>query len=289
MRLQQQQPHPVDLAAVLRGLVKLRQKAWDERGLRVRFLVAPEPLFVASRAGTLEQAMLSLLWHVEHSLEQAHEKTVTLRALRLAAMAQVDISWPGPTQDLDTGGPDDDQESPSEDVYSFAVCRGLIRVHRGHLELTRSAEGAARIEVELPMVAPEVMGSAAVPRATARPATPLTALVLEPDPEARQTLVSALCDLGHRSVTAASAEEAAELVKRLRFDVLFCSSLLPGAGWPACFENSRAHVRSFVVLTRGPDPALAAALPAGEAWALAKPVRPDELSRLLEEAEARGR
>jgi CheY-like chemotaxis protein len=174
-------------------------------------------------------------------------------------------------------------------VHSFAVCDGLIRLHGGFLKLTRSTEGAACIEVEIPLAAPEVMGSAAVPRATPRPATPLTALVLEPDPEARQTLVSALSDFGHRSVTAASAEEATELVKRLRFDILFCSSLVPGAGWPACFENSRAHVRSFVVLTRGPDPALAAALPAGEARALAKPVRPDELSRLLEETEARGR
>jgi GAF domain-containing protein/ActR/RegA family two-component response regulator len=287
-RLQQEQGRPVDLAAVLRDLVRLRQDAWKQQGLYVRDLIAPEPLFVASRSGTLEQALLSLLWHAQRSLEPSRERTVTLRAFRLAAMAQLDISWPGSAQDLETAAHGDGGRWFSEDVYSFPVCRELIRVHGGELRLSKSADGAARIEVALPLTVPEVLGAAAVPRTVSKPATRLTALVLEPDAEARQTLLSALCDLGHRSVTAASAEEAAELVRRLRFDVCFCSSALSGEGWLSCFENLRAHVRSFVVLTKGHDPALASALPAGAARVLAKPVRADELSQLLGELEPRG-
>ena len=285
IRLSQENERPVDLAGLLRSLVKLREKSWEERGLQVRHVVAPEPLFVASRSGTLEQTFLSLLWHAEQSLEGPGERTITLRAFRLAAMAQVDITWPSPH--LEAAGFGDGRDASSEDVYTFGQCQDLVRIHGGSLRLASSADQAARIEVELPLMAPEVMGSAASLRATRKPAAPFTALVLEPDPEARQALVSALADSGHRSVTAQNADEARELLQRLRFDILFCSSHLPGDGWPACFESSRSHVRFFVVLTRGHEPSLAAALPAGEAWTLAKPVCADEFRRLLADLEAR--
>ncbi len=282
----QEEEHLVDLAAALRGLVKLRQKAWEEGGIGVRDLLAPEPLVVATRSGILEQIISSLLGQAERSLEQSRDKVVTLRAYRLAATAQVDISWPGRAPDpadLSAG-----EGSPTEDMLSFAVCHDLIRAHGGQLRLASSAAGEPRFEVEFPLAQPAVMGSAAVPSAAERPLKPLTALVLEPDPETLQTLVSALADFGHRSVTASSGGEAAELVARLPFDVFFCSSHLPGGGWLECFENSRAHVRAFVLLTPGHDPALAAALPAGEARTLGKPVRSDELHQLLKEMEARG-
>ncbi|HVP43888.1 MAG TPA: hypothetical protein VMS96_10675, partial [Terriglobales bacterium] len=259
------------------------QKTWEERGLRVRDLVAPDPLFVASRADSLERAVVSLLGHVERCLEYSTEKTATLRASRLAAMAQVDISWPGSAQELEAAGERHDEDTAFENGYSFTACRDLIRIHGGEVTLTTFKEGPARMEIEIPLAALELTGGAALPRGAAKATAPLTALVLEPEPEARQLLVSSLSDLGHRSVTAASAEEAAELAKRLHFNVFFCTSVLPGEGWPACFESSRADVPSFVLLTRGHDPALAAVLPAGQIRALAKPVRPDELHRLIAE------
>jgi DNA-binding NarL/FixJ family response regulator len=82
-------------------------------------------------------------------------------------------------------------------------------------------------------------------------------------------------------------EEVIELVGRLHFNVLFCTAQGPGASWIGCYGRTHERVDAFVVLASGHDPALSAALPPGVAYALAKPVDPDELTRLLERIEAR--
>jgi DNA-binding NtrC family response regulator len=112
-------------------------------------------------------------------------------------------------------------------------------------------------------------------------------LIVEPDLSARQFLVSLLGELGHRGVPVAGVEDAADLVKRLHFHVVFCSAHLSGKPWVDCFEACRGRADAFVLLTEGHDTALSAALPAGEAYTLAKPVRADELERLVQAVGAR--
>jgi len=283
-RLHTEQEQPVDLAGLVRDLVSMRENTWAEQGIRVRDLLAREPVVVAAQSSLLEQVFLSLLRHLEDRLAKQDE--ITLRAFRLAGVAQVNMSWPGPPPGEDSD-PLDDEHSPADEVLSLSVCRSFIRGQGGQMRIARDSSGSCRLEVELPLAQTELLGPSSLPRTAARSTMPLTTLVLEPEPAPRQALITALSELGHRSLPATSTGEAVDLVGRLHFHALFCSALIPGEPWLECFEKSRGRVDAFVLLTHGHDSALAAAMPPGEAHVLVQPVRPSELARLVEELEAR--
>jgi signal transduction histidine kinase len=277
----------VDLASLIHKLMEQRQEAWEQRGIRALDVLPPEPLFVPTVPGCLERVLLSLFWYVEDRLAESKEKTIRLRVFRLAARAQVDIGWVGRALESEGADPLDNPRSPTGDVFSLAVCRSLLRLNAGEIRLALAPDKSWRFEIELAMAQPASSGAAGISRPAGRAVHPLTALIVEPDLPARQSLVSLLSELGHRGVPAASVEDAADLVKRLRFHIVFCSADDSGTPWPECFEACRGRIDAFVLLTHGHAPALSAALPAGEAHTLAKPVRVDELGRLVEAVEAR--
>ena len=221
--LHREQEQSLDLAALLRGMLSRREEDWRERGLHVQNLVSADPIFVAAPAGILEQLFSSILRHAEDRLAPPCDGSLTVRAFHLASTAQVDVSWPAALAGLERPDPWNDVGPAAEDVLSLAVCRDLVLTQGGQMMLARASDGCTRLEVELPVVQPDLFDTAGLRRAPSRPAAPLTTLVLEPDPAARQVLVSGLSDLGHRVVPAASAEEAADLARRMVFHVIFCS------------------------------------------------------------------
>jgi signal transduction histidine kinase/CheY-like chemotaxis protein len=281
--------YTVDLVSLLRSVVKSRQAAWQKLGIQASESFPAGPVVVVAVAPSyLEEVLVSLFRNAEEMLKGRSEKLLRVRISSLTGAAQLDIGFEGarPESGVD---PLDDTQSRAKDALSLAVCRGLIRSLRGDLRLAGDGGGGLRFEVELPL-AQSYSGTPQVSeRASERPATPLTLLVLQPDPPSRQALVSLLGETGHRCIAAANMDEAVDLVKRGRFHALFCSDRLPGQQWPECFEGTRGHVGAFVLLTRGHDPALAGVLPEGGAFTLSEPVRPGELKRLLEEVQARVR
>jgi signal transduction histidine kinase len=270
---------PANLGSALRTLMEARRSAWQQRHVRVQVLVDTSPLVAAARTSIVEQVLASLLWHVEQRLENFAGGTVTVRAFRLAAMAHAEVSWPPAGSSMEAADVLDNDENASGEVLGFRSCRDLILSQGGQLRLSEYPGGETRLELELPLARQEVTSA---PRDPGKPTMPLTALVLEPEPADRHTLISALSDLGHRSVPASGCEEAVELARRMQFDVLFCSASLQGTPWPECYEGARNHVQAFVLLTRGHDPALAAALESGGPRTLAKPVRQEGLVRVLQ-------
>ncbi len=279
-RFHEEKKQPVDLVVLVRGMLELRKQAWADRGISIRGLLAAEPVMISARPGLMEQVLLSLLRHVEDAVAGSAERVATLRVSCLASMADLDISWPGPAPGDEEADWLAGSRQPADDLFSLAGCQDLIHSQGGQIRLAWDRSGHWRMEVELPLVQPALPGSAGTAGVRGRPSLPLTTLILEPEAASRQSLISALSDLGHRSVPVSSAEEAIELAGRMHFHVLFYSSL-PGARWLECFEKTRGVVDAFVVLTQGHDPALSSALPPGEAHALAKPVQAGELERLL--------
>lgn len=281
--------YTIDLVSMVRNVVKSRQATWEKLGIRSsESLPAEQVVVVAVAPSYLEEMLVSLFRNVEEMLKGRSEKLLRVRISCLTGAAQLDISFEGarPESGVD---PLDDRQSRADDALSLAVCRGLIRSLRGDLRLAGDTGGGLRFEVELPLAQTCSEVAQVSEHTPERPATPLTVLILQPDPPSRQALVSLLGATGHRSVAAANVDEAVDLAKRVRFHALFCSAHLPGQRWPECFEGSRGHVGAFVLLTRGHDPALAGVLPEGGAFTLSEPVRPGELKRLLEEVEARVR
>ncbi len=277
----------VDLSSLVRNLMELRQEGWKQRGIQALDVLSPEPLFVPAVPGTLERVLLSLFWYVEDRLAESSDKTIRLRVFRLAARAQVDIGWVGPALESEGADPLDNPRSPTGDVFSLAVCRGLVRLNAGEMRLSMAPDKSWRFEVELAIAQPASSGAVGIPRASGPAVRALTALIMEPDPSARQSLISLLGELGHRGVPVAAVEDAKDLVKRLHFHMVFCPAYRQGSPWIDCFEACRGRVDAFVLLTDGHDPALSAALPAGEAYTLAKPVSADELERLVQAVAAR--
>ncbi len=279
--------YTIDLVSLVRNVVKSRQATWQKLGIRsIESLPAEQVVVVALAPSYLEEMLVSLFRNVEEMLKGRSEKLLRVRISCVIGAAQLDISFEGAR--LESGvDPLEDTHSRADDALSLAVCRGLIRSLRGDLRLAGDAGGGLRFEVELPLAEPCSEVAQVSEHALERPASPLTVLILQPDPPSRLALVSLLGETGHRSVAAANVDEAVDLVKRIRFHALFCSAHLPGQRWPECFEGSRGHVGAFVLLTRGHDPALAGVLPEEGAFTLSEPVRPGELKRLLEEVEAR--
>jgi CheY-like chemotaxis protein len=281
--------YTVDLVSLVRHVVESRQAAWQKLGIRSsESLPAQQVVVVAVAPRYLEEALVSLFQNVEEMLKGRSEKFLRVRVSCLTGVAQLDVSFERAR--LENGvDPLDDRQNRARDALSLAVCRGLIRSLRGDLRLSANAEGGLRFEIELPLAQPYLEVAQVSGPAPERPASPLTILLLQPDPLSRQALVSLLGEIGHRSVAAANVNEALDLVKRLRFHALFCSAHLPGQRWPECFEGSRGHVGVFVLLTRGHDPALAGVLAEGGSFTLPEPVRPNELKRVLAEVQARVR
>jgi CheY-like chemotaxis protein len=276
-----------DLGAVLRRLAERRETARRERGIVWRSFVSEEPLIVAAPAGIPEALLASLVHHTEARLASLGDRVFTMRALRLADIAQVDLSWPKIPQEQSSEDPLDDSRSPGGDVLSLAVCRSLLAVLGGHLMIVSDAEENRRLEMELPLAQPEMLDTSSLPQAQPRSAAPFTALILEPDPAVRQTLMAALAGRGHRAVPASTVEEAVDLTKRAFFPVLFCSAASLGTAWQECYQDTRENVRCFVLLTEAACDELASSFPGGNATILSLPVRPEELARMLEEIETR--
>ena len=277
----------IDVAALLRGMLTRREADWRERGLHVNNLVSPDPILVAAPAGILEQLFSSFLWHAEERLAHRDDTSLTVRATRLASSAQVDLSWPASLPEAARPEVLNQQWVPAEDMLSPAVCRELVAALGGQMKLARTSDDGARLEVEFPLAQPELFGTAGLQSSPGRAVAPLTALVLEPDADSRQALVSALSDRGHRAIPIFNASEAADLARRMVFHVIFCSSSITCATWLECLQATRDLIRTFVLLTKVQDPALAAALPSSGAYMLTMPPRPEELDRVLQRAEPR--
>lgn len=276
---------PVDLNALLRSLIEFRRQGWKAHGFVLRDGVGADPLVVLGSQGQLERVFLNLLVYAEQALAGAHEKTLAIGANVLGGRALVEISYGSPEREQ-AGQP----EAPGEaetGVLSEGVCRGIIRSHGGEIRLVRVPPASCRLEVELP-VAPAQAGAEIRTRAEQLlSARPLTVLLVEPDEPVRRNTVALLGRRACRVVPASSAEQGAELVERLAFDVVFCSVRLPGLSWLEFFEKVRHHIGAFVLLTEGFDAELSRSFQSGDAYVLAKPLAEPELDRVLMAAAAR--
>ena len=92
---------------------------------------------------------------------------------------------------------------------------------------------------------------------------------------------------GHRAIPVANAEDAANLVQRMAFDLLFCAVRLSGFDWVELFQRVRRRVGAFALLTEGYDAESTQMFQSGEGQVLAKPIEDRDLDNLLALVEVR--
>jgi len=98
-------------------------------------------------------------------------------------------------------------------------------------------------EIEQQSAAPELAGrlrammreedrKIAVADAPADAQAVRTTLLIEPDPARRRAYLAALSERGIRTLPVHTADEAADRLERIAFDLIFCSARLAESGWP---------------------------------------------------------
>lgn len=286
-RGEQTEAEPVDLNRLLSGLMEFREREWKVRGIKVRNLLSPEPLAVLGSRSHLEQVFLNLLVHAEQSLAEAPVKTITVGTRLLAKRVLAEIAYSAARQHKEAADLFPNGANGEAGALGLGVCRGIIQSHGGEIRLVYDTGGGERFQVELPVASAAPQQEAATQPEAVRNRRPLTALLVASEETSRPHLLNLLSGRGHRVVPVANAQEAADLVRRLRFDLVVCPVHLPGSNWIEFFQKVRHKIGAFVVLTEVYSEDLARALPPGQGHILHDPVDEAEFHRILASVEAR--
>lgn len=273
----------MDLNSLVSDAAAFREAEFRAQGIGIRRRLSREPLVVLGSRGQLEQVLLNLFAHAAQTLDTVVPRHIDVATTLLARRATVEISWA-------TSGDDAAMDTSSADAcggLGLDVCRGIIHSHGGDVRLGQPAAGVARFEIELPIAEIRDVEPQEGPRArTAR--RQLTALVVEPEAASQKQLVAAFTKFGHRVVPVTSAEEGADLVDRLRFDLTVCTSRLPGLSWSDFRDRVRSSVSAFVLLTDSYDASMSRL--SADVLMLKKPIEETELQKIcdaLSESEER--
>ncbi len=251
---------PIDLNGLVASLIRSRGGAWKESDIRLETRLARVPLYTSEPGGELEGLVTKMLAHAAEGVLDTTEKIITVTTGTSGGRARVQIAFPCAGGRASAG-----PEPPA------ARWRTLWPTPvECHLELD--------VPLYLPAPAPET------PPGTVRKAR--TTLVVEPDDRFQGTLLQEFSARGYRVVPVASAEEGLDLAQRLRFDVVVCSSRLPGLNWIEFFERVRELTGAFVLLSSGPDTERGPRFEQGEGFVLHRPNYATEIDALLSEIEA---
>lgn len=280
-KIGQMEAQPVDINALLLGLLRFRSDEHNQKGIGIRPQILNQRVPVIGSQGQLEQVFLNLMVHAEHAATEAREDIgMSICTSLLAKRILVEISYPSLASGAHAADPFSDTEAEGG-VLGLGLCRAIIQSHGGEIRLVYVSAAQSRFEVELPVMESaenQIRAAALYPRPSERT---LTFLVVEPEKATRNNVVEVLSQLGHRVVPVTSPEEAADLASRLRFDALVCATRLSGMNWADFYERVRNMVDSFILLTDGFDASLANTFKSGEGFVLNKPVDAQHLARIV--------
>lgn len=258
-----------DFNLLLRNMLQFRDPEFRLKSIEVDLALNREPLLVAGIRAQLEEALLQIVFLAERAAGRTG-KQIAARTLSASGFALLYLQFPA------------SQEEVGEDAQ-LSLGRSLVQAHGGDLTVRETNSGRSggpwvEVELRLPLTAETEAPAEAKPVSQ----LPLTVLLVEPDEPSRRQILCYLSEHGHRAIPVTSAEEAVDLLRRLRFDVVLCAARLPGMKWIDFFETARQQARSFVLITESIDPTLGLTLRGAEAHSLRSPVDPKDLAAVLE-------
>jgi CheY-like chemotaxis protein len=218
----------------------------------------------------------------ESLLEGKPERKILIGARRNADDALIDIVF----SDVgEAAAKDSVEEAAKSGALGLQVCQAILQAHGGEVKLCAAPPLNSRFEVRLPAYDSEE--KVAERQRLQVPAHPLTILIVETELPVQRRLMTLLSRRGHRSIPVTSAESGVDLIRRLRFDAVFCAVRLPGLNWVEFHQKIRREVPAFVLLSEGFDPDLSRSFKAGEGFILGRALDEEEVERLLLAIEAR--
>ena len=288
---------PVDLNSVAAAALDVVQVAADARGVALRSALAATRTVVTGDPDRLQQVVLNLLTN-------AVKFTPAGGAVELRVCPQDDMGWVS-VADTGRGIPADllphvfdrFRQGAPEAVkgerglgLGLAIARQIVELHGGTIDATSAGEGrGATFTVRIPLarVSP-VAASDAAEAPSPWSLEGLTVVVVEDERDSREFYRVALERAGASVHAAELADEALELVRRHRPDVLVSDIQMPGGDGYELLARVRALPEGEGADT--PAVALTAyssaidrtrALAAGFRMHVAKPVDPSELTAVV--------
>ncbi len=284
-RQDQEGPQRFNFGELMVSLARFREPEWRILDLKQQVQTSGEAAWVAGVESQIEQVCLNLLVYAERRAAESATKTIVVKTTVLAGRAVTEIEYSAPG---DAEGEADPFVSPKAEIVpgrpNLEVCLGILRNHGGDARLRRRS-GLCAFEIELPLAAPAAQ--AAAPQAKANEhARPLTLLLVDPDPQAQRSLVTALGSKGHR-VVPSSAEVAGDILQRLRFDAVLWAAQGGRNGWAEFHDRFRSSIPAFVLISDSYDPELARSLSPRNGFLLTRPVEEKKMAAVLTEISAR--
>jgi signal transduction histidine kinase/CheY-like chemotaxis protein len=279
-RMERAEARSVNLHQLVSNVMEAREPEWRRKGIELDNGVPVVPVDVFVEEGEIEQVFLSLLIHIEHAVQNHPAKHVRLSSRVLGSRVQVSIDFPGTTILAATA-----DKPATEDSFSLRVCQAIVQSHGGDIRLYLTAYDALRYELELPVYHPPTPREAPA-EPIRRPSRVLTAILVEPDAGIQRRLLAMLSARGHRAIPVDSPDEAADLIQRMPFDVVFCTMRLPGLNWMEFHRRIRRKIATFVLLSDSSEPDSGTALKDGTGFILHKPLAESELETVLAEVES---
>jgi CheY-like chemotaxis protein len=166
------------------------------------------------------------------------------------------------------------------------VCRSIVAGHSGELRISSSGN-ESRFEIELPSIAPDRVAVQDPPLDPAQSSRRWTALMLEHEEFVERKLVEWLSNRGYRVVPVRSSEVGLDLVQRMRFDVVFCSTHLTGLNWVEFFDRVRGRVGAFTLLAEAFSQDLSTHFRGEGRYVLHKPIEQTQFDRTMAAIEGR--
>lgn len=277
-RMEQRQATPLDIHGLTSRLLELRSDETVRKGIQLDNSLPVEPVVVLADQSQLEQALLTVIVNAEHAAASSARRTLraTSRIIGRKVLISFDVSRPA----VNAGPP------VLQEGSGFPVAKVIVQSHGGDLRHLADGHHGTRFDLELPVHDP-VTAPVEIARHPERSGRKLTCLLVEPDTPSQRRLLSALAERGHRAIPATNAEQAADLVQRMHFDAVFCSSILPGQNWLELYRRIRRRVGCFALVADAPDSEVARMFESGEGRLLVRPVGAHELNDFLAIAEAR--
>jgi signal transduction histidine kinase/ActR/RegA family two-component response regulator len=276
---EQTETKPLNITGLVSSLIEFREREWIAKGVHSRDNLPQGSFSVLGNQSQLEQVMLNLLVHAEQCLAESKVKTISVSSRVIGRRVLVSIDYSDLRQNHEVGDPFEEQSTAGD--LGLQVCRAVVQGYGGEIRLLRDLSSGCRFEVELPLYQYLQRGLGDTVDSSRRANSPMTILIVEPDMATQRKLLGILSSRGHRVVPVTSAEEATEMVHRLRFDITFCSVRLPGLNWVEFFDRIRRQIGAFVLLAEGHDSELARAFKGGEGYLLSKPLDEAETQKLL--------
>nr|WP_246265761.1 ATP-binding protein [Aromatoleum diolicum] len=242
----QQRPErgPVAINEVVSAALDITGYAVRTSGIDVALDLADNLPAVFADTDQLHQVFLNLIINAQQALQDQpgpRRIRLTSRYDTTSDMIRITVADNGP------GIPADLRARVFEPYFTtkpvgigtgvgLAVSLGIVEAHGGTLTVDCPVEGGAEFSITLPVGSAETAGAARPPPVQATPGQ-RAILVVDDEPDIRETLAEILTDARHRVVTVSSGREALARIAAEHYDVILTDVRMPDLDGRALYRE----------------------------------------------------